>query len=466
MLTGKLASDSPQSLLMNHSILEPAREIPVVHETDVLVCGGGPAGIAAALAAAESGARTTLLEVNGCLGGVWTAGLLSYVLDPKPESPVTRLLVGELDRRGAKNRHIPNDAIRAKFAWANHSFIYDPEIMKLVLEQECLARGVTIQYHTRVCHAIRGADGRKIEAVLTESKSGRQAWKAGVFIDTTGDGDLAAHAGCGFDIGRPESGEVQPLSLLFLLATPHGDRVDPFTWGHGSLYREVVKHDIHPSYKAAVLFNIRSGLYACMMNHVYADARDAAGITAATIGARKEIHDMMSKLQAVGGAWEGARVVATAEQIGIREGRRIHGRYLVTGDDLREGRVQPDAICKVSFPVDVHSTNRKAGEAFDADNQIVSKPYDVPLRSLIAADLDNLLMAGRNISGDFLAHASYRVTGNSVAMGEAAGCLAARAVELGQAPAGVNWLDYLQAYDRLNRSAPPVREGSLAEVEG
>jgi len=173
---------------------------------------------------------------------------------------------------------------------------------------------------------------------------------------------------------------------------------------------------------------------------------------------------MMSKLQAVGGAWEGARVVATAEQIGIREGRRIHGRYSVTVEDLREGRVQPDAVCKVSFPVDVHSTNKKAGEAFDADNKIVSKPYDVPLRSLIAADLDNLLMAGRNISGDFLAHASYRVTGNSVAMGEAAGCLAARAVELDQAPAEVSWSDYSQSYGRLDAAAPLVRGGSLAEV--
>lgn len=450
-------------LFMAETIFEPSRQTAVTHSTDVIVCGGGPAGIAAALAAAESGAQTTLLEVNGCLGGVWTAGLLAYVLDPKPESPITRLLVTELERVGAKNRHVPNETLKAKYAWAHHSFIFDPEILKLILEQECVNRGMRIQYHTRVCDAVRSADGRRIEAILTESKSGREAWKAKVFIDATGDGDLAAQAGCGFDLGRPGTGEVQPLSLLFLLSTPQPEKVLAYSWGHGHLYRELSSHGFEPSYKAAALFHIREGLFACMMNHVYADARDAAGITRETIAARREIHEMMNHLHAIGGPWEGSRVVATAEQIGIREGRRIHGRYTVTADDLIEGRVQPDAICKVTFPVDVHSTNKQGGAAFDADNQTVSKPYDVPLRSLISADLDNLLMAGRNISGDFLAHSSYRVTGNSVAMGEAAGCLAAVAVETRTPVAEVPWPDYSRTFDTLDRAAPKV-SGALAEV--
>jgi hypothetical protein len=175
------------------------------------------------------------------------------------------------------------------------------------------------------------------------------------------------------------------------------------------------------------LFRVRDDLFALMTNHEYGfrgiDARD---VTRATLHARKEIHDLINGLRSLGGVWENLRLVATGAQIGVREGRRIRGLYTVTRDDLREGRTHPDAVCRVTFGIDVHSTDPSKEKGIEKSG-FRAKPYDIPLRSLIARDVQGLLMAGRCISGDFIAHSSYRVTGNAVAMGEAAGDAAARA---------------------------------------
>ena len=199
------------------TILETERLVPVVERCDVLVCGGGPAGVAAAVAAARAGARTRLLEVQGCLGGIWTAGLLSYVLDPGGKSGLLPEIVARLAAAGAPPL-VERDVQRP---WVDGAFCYHPEIMKLVLEQVCEETGVLLQLHTRVVATIKKQPGHLAYA-LTESKSGRQAWGAQVFVDCTGDGDLAALAGCGFDVGRPGSGETQPMTLMAIVGGIRG----------------------------------------------------------------------------------------------------------------------------------------------------------------------------------------------------------------------------------------------------
>jgi len=164
--------------------LEAAHELPLHTDADVIICGAGPAGCAAAVAAARAGARTRLFEVHGCLGGVWTAGLLTYVFDFNHPG-LTQELIRELDARDARRSANPQ------------RFVYEPEAMKLLLEEVCCAAGVKMQLHTRVAAA--GCDGRRLSTIITESKSGREAWRAPVFIDATGDGDLGAQAGCGWD---------------------------------------------------------------------------------------------------------------------------------------------------------------------------------------------------------------------------------------------------------------------------
>lgn len=163
-------------------------------------------------------------------------------------------------------------------------------------------------------------------------------------------------------------------------------------------------------------------------------------MTKATLQARAEIHTIINGLQSLGGRWKNIRLIATAEHIGVREGRRIHGMYTVNTDDLIKGVRHDDAVCRVTFGVDVHSVSRSEDNIDVGYNRgIKVKPYDIPLRALIAKDVGGLMMAGRCISGDFIAHSSYRVTGNAVTMGQAVGRVGAVAVAKKKLPQSVTW---------------------------
>ena len=424
---------------------EPARDVPVAGTSDVVVCGGGPAGVAAALAAARAGASTRLIDANGCLGGIWTAGLLSWIIDAGDKGGIMREIMNALKAMGA-----PTEGER---------MAYDPELMTVLLESKCVEAGVQVHLHTRVVAAARN-DANRITHAVTESKSGRRAFVAKVFVDATGDGDLAALASCGFDVGREGTGETQPLSLIGLLTGLRRDAVATFVCnlpeseGHGKakkrLFDEMAKAGVEPSYAGPTLFFIRDGLYALMANHEYGvAATDADAISVATIRARTEVHRLVAALRGLGGAWQEARVVATAEHIGVREGRRIHGRYTVTAEDLVNGARHDDAVCRVSFGVDVHSTDAAKTKGIMAE-RIHSKPYDIPFRALVARDVDGLLLAGRCISGDFLAHSSYRVTGNAVPMGEAAGTASALATARGCLPHELDWATVRDAISSIS----------------
>jgi hypothetical protein len=401
----------------NESVCESLRT-PVKGDFDVIVAGGGPAGIAAALSAARQGARTLLLEANGCLGGIWTAGLLCWILDADKPGIMAELFRRMQEAGGQSSRR--NKA---------RSWGYDPEVMKALLEDLCLEAGVTVQLHTRVAAADVGAD-RAIRAVLTESRSGREAWRGAAFVDCTGDGELACRAGCGFDLGHPETGELQPASMTVLVTGLDYATAEPFVGGglhqpKVRLAEAIAAAGITPSYSLPVLFHIYDDLFAFIPNHQYGlPCDDAAALTRATMEARRECRAIVGALRASVDPWKAMRIVATTEHLGLREGRRIHGRYTVTLDDMLQGARHEDAVCRVTFGLDVHNTKRDGQMQV---NSQATKPYDIPLRALIAKDVTNLFMAGRCISGDFFAHSSYRVCGNAVAMGEAAGRAAAAA---------------------------------------
>jgi hypothetical protein len=453
---------------MPESYREAAREVPVITHADVVVAGGGPAGVSAALASARAGARTVLLECQGALGGIWTSGLLSYVLDCGAKEGLILEVIARLRAMGAWSPPVVPGSSIAEYAWVKGSFLYDAEGMKLLLEQLCAEAGVFTQYHTRVCAAARDPANR-LRLVLTESKSGRQAWGAKVFIDATGDGDLAFQSGCAFAYGRPASGEAQPMTLMCLLGGLQAAEVAPYCHGHPPTHglappklilADLAKVGLQPSYGSPTLFPIRDDLFALMINHEYGcQGMNAAQVTTATVRARAEIHTLIAGLRQLGGPWANCRIVATGNQIGTREGRRIAGHYTITADDLIAGRRHPDAICEVSFPVDVHATDPRQGKSYGSEG-IRSQPYDIPLRSLIARDADSLLMAGRCISGDFLAHASYRVTGNAVVMGEAAGLLAALAARQNCLPQEVSWPPPGRLPRRIPGKPPPASEES------
>ncbi len=404
------------------TIPEPARNIPVIATYDVLVCGAGPAGVSAALAASRAGARTGLIETYGCLGGIWTTGALAYFLDYANKSGIMAEIIVRLEEQEARGRNSERKGTNT----------FDVESVKVLLDDMCLAEGVDIRLHTRACgtHVV---DGR-IQHVITESKSGRQALAAKVVIDCTGDGDVAALAGCGFELGHPDTGVMQPMSLICLLtgisrseARPfYREGTEPWSEAKERLKEAMEAGGFSPSYTRPSLFPVRDNLYILMANHQYGvDGTCAEDVTRATLEGRRELNNLIDGLRSTGGVWQNIRLVATAGQIGVREGRRIHGKYTVRLDDMLEGREHDDAVCKVTFGIDIHATDPIKGKAIESHEHRI-RPYDIPLRALIARDVEGMMMAGRCISGDFLAHSSYRVTGNASAIGEAAGRYAAR----------------------------------------
>ncbi len=427
---------------------EPARELTVDDWADVIVCGSGPAGVTAAIAAARAGAKVRLIETHGSLGGVWTSSLLGYLLDfDKPG--FNQELVGLLRKRDAINGKGVND------------ISYHPEEMKLVLEELCTEAGVKILLHTRVTSVIK--EGRKVVGVITESKSGRQAWRGKAVIDTTGDGDVGALAGNGFELGVEKSCPCQPMSMCALLTCDDvaalnayvrfGDGFEnPDRYGHKKrLLAEMRRAGSDPSYQAPTFFPVRANLILAMINHEYGvNATDAEAVTAATLRAPAEINALVRGLRSLGGPWKGLQVVATAEQIGVRDGRRLAGRYTVVKDDVASGARHDDAVVRATFSVDVHALTKEKSAYSNMGVKV--KPYDIPLRALIARDVDGLMMAGRCISGDFIAHASYRVTGNAVAMGEAAGTASALAADKRLLPHELAWSEVAALLPKVRRS--------------
>lgn len=430
---------------------EPAKKIGLHDDADVIVCGAGPAGIAAALTAARAGARTRLFEVHGCLGGVWTAGLLTYIFDfDKPG--LTREITRRLDERAARRGKNPG------------RFVYEPEEMKVLLEEMCLEAGVKARLHTRVSAAF--CENGRLRTLVTESKSGREAWRAPVFIDATGDGDLGAQAGCGWDVGQAKDCPCQPLTMNALAVVRDAKAISQFTSFNGTdefhgpgghltcveaFKAELKRAGVEASYGHPTIFPVRDDLVMLMLNHEYGiKPWDAAAISAATMRSRAEVFRIMRALRKLGGPWEGLQIASTAEQIGIRDGRRIHGRYTMTRDDLVKGARQDDAVARVTFGVDIHADSKETNQSKPINNgDFKTRPYDIPLRALIAKDVDGLMMAGRCISGDFISHASYRVTGNAVAMGEAAGVTAALAALSKRMPHEVAWGESVEKLTKI-----------------
>lgn len=397
-------------------VFEPARHIPVAGVYDVIVCGGGPAGVAAALSAAQAGAKTLLLEGQGCLGGIWTAGQLCVILDAAGKGGLMHTIEELLKKHDAYL--IQSD--RGKYT-------YDVETMKYILDTLCAEAGVDVRLHTKVVAALM--DGDRITSVVTESYSGREAFVADAFVEATGNGQLAAQAGCSFLVGHPETGDIQPATLIGIISGAPADEPGTRNLDEKFALRRLLEEaGFEPSYRRPSLWRLPNPELCCIsVHHAYGvPCDDAKAITEATIRGRKELNEAVQALRTIP-AWRNARLVSTAAHLGLREGRRIMGEYYLTVDDIQRGARFDDGICLVRFGVDVHSLTREDDERNTGPyNQgIRVRPYNIPFRSLVARGVDNLALAGRCVSGDFFAHASYRVTGNSVPMGEAAGLAAA-----------------------------------------
>jgi hypothetical protein len=413
----------------------PVRQACKKQSFDVVIVGGGPAGCAAALAASRQGADVALIEQHPCFGGVWTMGTLAIIIDGHNKAGIMH----EIKNKLRKDQYIHD------FYNDPQKKVYNVEAMKLLLDDMLGASGAYLRLHTFAADVVK--TGNRIRNVVTVSKSGFEEWEADVFIDCSGDGDLAALAGCDYHMGRESDGQMQPGTTYGLVGGWEGDFPK-----RQELMEIFEKSGKELPYQGIYIF-VQDGMEKMgylMPSHVYGlDPTDADSLTRAEFEGRKQVKYVVDVLKRYGGPkFRNFFLASTAPAIGIREGRRIVGNYYLTFEDLDEGRKFPDSICDVEMPVDIHHVSKKTGTGLD---NIWTKPYQVPFRCLQPLTMENLLTAGRCISGSFLAHGSYRVTGNSVPIGEAAGIAAALALEKGIPTAELDGTEVREKVDAFRR---------------
>jgi len=406
------------------TVVESPRTIPVVADVDVLVVGGGPAGVAAALAAAREGAKTLLIERYGMLGGMWTAGLVNPLFDSTRKGWIVAELIERLQTAGA---------------WMKWRFAatFDTEAMKRTLEEMMGDAGAGFWYYSPVVDAI--VEDSTVRGAVVESKAGREAVLAKVVVDASGDGDVAARAGAPYEMGRAADGAVQPVTLMFEVSgmgdyecTAAPELYDRMT---EAIARAGIDFELpfeRVGYAPWIIVVPRGDAADVQATHVYgANPLDPRHATRATVEGRRQAHGMAAVLREIPGL-ANLKITGTAPTLGVRETRRVMGDYVLCLDDLAEGRRFDDAVTWAGFGIDIHDPAPGSGSA--TAHGAKAKPYEIPYRCLLPREVDGLLTAGRCISGTHEAHASYRVTGTCMAMGQAAGLAAAWSAVEGLAP--------------------------------
>ena len=389
---------------------------------DVVVCGGGLAGVAAAVRAADNGAHTLLIESGGELGGDITKGHVAQFLDADGKGGFMADIIAFLNAGGhtAPRRGPHYDENGKKLPGTR----IELEYVKYYLDMACRKAGVDVALYS-LAAAVETTDGR-ITRLLMVTEAGSYTVEAPIYIDATGNGQIAADAGCEYEFGHPVTGQPQPASMAVGIIGLD-DSVKPTDCEEDKF---ALKRRIEEEYGVKVSSNQVSvgrgsidGLGGMSVNFQYnVPHDDIFGLSLATMEGRDECVDVVNAMNNIPG-YEKIRVVSTSSHLGIREGKRIRGVYRLTTDDIKSGARFDDGICLVRFGVDVHAISADDTRKHSKGREVV--PYHIPYRALVPLGCSNLLVTGRCISGDFYAHASYRVAGNVVAMGEAAGFAAA-----------------------------------------
>ena len=402
-------------------------------EFEVVVVGGGPGGFSASVSAARNGASTLLLERYGFLGGMATAGLVNPFMNFHVEG---REIIGGILREVVE-RLTEMDGYNPK----NRSF--DPEIMKYILDGMAVEAGVELLYHTVFVDCVTSEDGH-IKGILIHNKSGLRFVTGKIFVDGTGDGDLAVSAGTPFEKGRASDGLTQPMTLNFDLAAVDLERL-PSMKELNEAYREAkMRGEIRCPREDLLWFHTpREGLIHFNTTRILkADGTDAKDLTKAEIEGRRQTFEIVNWLKKTFPAFREAYVIRSGPQVGVRETRRIMGEYVLNAEDILEARKFPDAICRGSYPIDIHSPT---GEGTVIKRPPPGEYYEIPYRCLIPRGVENLLIASRCISATHKAHSAVRVMPIVMGIGQAAGTAAALCVKKEVTPRRLDFQDLRKA---------------------
>lgn len=385
---------------------------------DVIVCGGGPAGFCAGIQAARLGCKTAILERYGMLGGAMTVGGVPFpALFHAWGKQVIAGIGWELMERLAKE------------GWA---VLPDPESAKphpqmavkvngpmaaWMLDNMCQEAKVDLLFHQPAVDVPLAAE-KNLAGIIISTKEGLRLIRGKVIIDCTGDGDIAAWAGADYELGA----ELQPGTLGFYLQRT--DSVD--------------KKQLDPSFRAArskgtLLHgdfwaehsNAETILGGLNVNHVELNGADSVSRSRAEIQGRQSLARICHWLRTVAGGEE-ITPLTTAPEVWARESRRILGEAYITAEAYLEAKIHPDAVCHSFYPIDLHTTSEgNLKNIFLEEGKVPT----IPLGAMVPRGFENLLVAGRCISGDRLAQSAYRVQASCMAMGQAAGAAAALAIE-------------------------------------
>jgi len=414
---------------------------------DVIVAGGGPAGIAAAVSAARLGARTALVERYGILGGMLTSGHVQPILGHAEGKTMYDEIVALLQEG---HTDVPSIATRN-----GREVGIDLEEAKHRLLKLCVENGVFVYLQTPVADVIM--DGNRITGVVVLTPKGLEELHASVVVDATGDGFAAMRAGAPFEIGRASDGKCQPATLEFTVENVDNSHhffcyggSDPVTLPDGRRYSEVCK-------EACACGELPENVSIVRIHHTLQpderninatqangfDTLTPQGNTAAEYLLREQIPIVIDFLRKHAPGFENCRLKSSATTLGVRETRRFIGDYVISDEDVEKGARHADVVVhKAWFLIDIH--NPTGGGQAEKHSQPAT-PYDIPYRSLLPRDVEGLLLSGRNISGTHRAHASYRVMGVAIPTGQAAGTAAALSVQKGCAPRELDYRFVQQA---------------------
>ena len=424
-----------------------SRTLPLDDSWDVIVAGGGPAGVTAATSAAREGAKTLVIETAGALGGMGTLGLVPWFCGYHDGRQIIARGLAERVRLTLRD-NMPHYAEKEKENPITDPPI-DPELLKATYDSMVTGAGARVLFHGRLCAVEKSAE-REVETLIVATKDGLRAYRAKVYVDCTGDGDLATWAGAEVEKGD-ENGGLQPATHCFVITNVDEERYAQGPKIHfydpDSPIHKAVRSEKYPDIVELHTCNrkLGPGTFGFNTGHVFdIDNTNPESVTAGLLHGRKMARQYRDAFAEYHPAFKDSFLVSTGALLGVRETRRIMGDYYLTTDDYMARRSFPDEICRNAYNLDIHGSKErtlematKSIEELKEINRKYIRSYNpgesfgVPYRCLTPKALDNVLVAGRCISSDRRVNGSVRIMACALNTGEAAGAAAAMAVKGG-----------------------------------